>query len=734
MNKSLFYTLFICVFLLFSKQLLSQAHMDVSTKFFLNALKKEVPKRLTTDFITEYDITTFNDKYYVGALVKVNSMLSTSDLTSLGVIVSTQLNDLWTLRIPLDKVTELLSVEGIDFIEISSDLAPELDTSLASTRVDSVHQGLGGLDRAYFGSGVIIAVIDWGFDYTHPNFYDTTLTYMRLTRAWDQNKTQGTPPNGYSFGSEYVGASQLQAAQQDTLYVFGPGSHGTHVAGIAGGSGSGVINYGAAPDAELLLISLRRDAASLIDAFSYVTNYAASVNKPYVINMSFGSHLGPHDGSSLKNYGIDILNGPGKVFVGSAGNNGSNGFHLERDFTSTDDTLKTVVNFNNTIDDSFGQTLSMWGSANSSFSVSLMLVDNQNQTVYETPFYYSSEEPSLDEQMDFGGNELHIRMQSVSSHFLNNKPNIRMEVRNTTGYKTVLKVHSEDSHVHIWSNVRMNNRYTNWGVDLTSSYPGATAGNIAYGLGEPGGVGKNVITVGSYQAELILSGTNFLYGHLSGFTSRGPTVDGRTKPDVSSTGQNVLSSVNSFDETNATGFTAQTEFNGRTYGFKRFSGTSMSGPMVAGIVALMLESFPTMSATQAKQILKMTARLDTRTGDINPNEGTLDWGWGKANALAAILAAKTLSNIPDVKLVENNFVVYPNPSNTHVNIRFNEGASFSSPIELTVFSLEGRIVSEKELIPSAEMIVSTAEFPNGIYLFQFVVENSISITKVNVQH
>jgi hypothetical protein len=60
--------------------------------------------------------------------------------------------------------------------------------------------------------------------------------------------------------------------------------------------------------------------------------------------------LGPHDGTSLKNIGIDNLHGPGRIFVGSAGNNGNNNFHLDRNFNQNSDSLFTVVNFNNSIE------------------------------------------------------------------------------------------------------------------------------------------------------------------------------------------------------------------------------------------------------------------------------------------------------------------------------------------------------------------------------------------------
>jgi len=724
-------TFLFITFYLVAHSSFGQANYDVSTKFFLAELAKENVNRPSSNFITSYDLIKINGAYHIGALTKVNNMLSRSALADLGIIVSTELEDLWTMRIPLENIEAFLALEGIDFVEISSEISPDLDRALTSARVDSVHLGLGGLDQAYFGTGVVIAIIDWGFDYTHPNFYDTTLSYLRLSRAWDQNKLSGPAPAGYTFGTEYHGSEALLEAQEDTLYVFGPGSHGTHVAGIAGGSGSGVIDYGAAPDAELLFISLRRDAPSLIDAFSYVTNYAASVNKPYVVNMSFGSHLGPHDGTSLKNYGIDILNGPGKIFVGSAGNNGGNLFHLDRDFSENNDTLKTVVNFDTSHPESFGQTLTMWGSAYSDFSASLMLVDASNNIIYESPYYYSNLEPSLDEIIEFGDDTLHIKMQSIAQQFLNNKPNIRFEVKNQTAYKVVLRIHSEDSHVHLWNNVRLTTRYTNWGVSLTANYPDALGGNDSYGLGEPAGVGKNVITVASYVPELYTNDDNFLYGTISGFSSKGPTVDLRTKPDIASTGQNIMSSVNSFDPTNSSSIINPVEFSGRTYGFSRFSGTSMSGPMVAGIVALMLESFPTMSATQAKEILRMTARLDHRTGDIDPEVGTLNWGWGKANALAAILAAKTLSSIPEVELHETFFNVYPNPASDIVNIVINENNN-SKDINLIIVNMEGRMVKEVSFNTTTEMSVNINDLADGLYIFQLQVGNSFSMNKVKV--
>jgi len=711
----------------------AQVAMNTFAKDFQLELRNQIPDAPSQDVIDRYDLIQINGTYYIGVLALVDlQTISEMHLTNLGVINDTRLEQLWSFRVPLTAYFEFLETPGLNYIEIGEPIDPFLDKAILDARVDSVHQGLGDLTRAYSGKGVVVAVIDWGFDYTHPTFYDTSYNYLRIVRAWDQNKLSGPAPNGYHFGTEYIGKEALLQAGSDTNYVFGYSSHGTHVAGIAGGMGAGTPHGGAAWESDLIFISLRRDAPSLIDAFSYITNYAASVGKPYVVNMSFGSHLGPHDGTSLKNLGIDILHGPGKVFVGSAGNNGisSNNFHLDYDFSENPtDTLKTVVNFQNN-PDQFGQTLSMWGSAFSDFQIAVAVVDNSNTILYQTPFYLSSTEPWLNDTILYGANDdsLIIRIQSTAQHFLNNKPNIRLELKRTAAnHKVVLFATSTNSHLHMWNNVRMNNRYTNWGVALTSNYPNAVAGDNDYGLGEPAGVGKNVITVGSYRAELITGSGNILYGNISGFSSYGPTVDERVKPDISSTGQSVISSVNSFDITQ-NAFSTTVEFEGETYGFVPFSGTSMSGPMVAGIVALMLEANPSLSAVQAKDILKVTARLDNHTGPIDYATGHLQWGWGKANALAAVTAAETLANLPEITLKESLFNIFPNPAAHWVQVELIASSAEISDIQ--VVGMDGKVIPVPVDYNFSNATLHVSELPAGIYLIKVMSGNNFSMKRL----
>lgn len=723
--------LFLIIAFFSVNSLFSQAQLSVSTKFFLNDYQKELlnnqtDKRFSTSFVESYDLYQKREHYYIGALLMIDKdAFNKSDLEELEVVVSTQLSKMLSVRVPIQNLEALMFVPGIQYIETGETVSPDLEGSLYDTRADSVHAGLGGLEMPYDGEGVIIAIIDWGFDYTHPMFYDTSLTNLRISRAWDQNKMGGPPPEGYDFGTEYVGTNALLEAEQDTLYVFGSGSHGTHVGGIAGGGGAGELATGIAPGAELIFISLRRDAPSLTDAYNYVHNYAQSVNKRYVVNMSFGSHLGPHDGSSLKNMGISEHVHMGGVSVGSAGNNGDANFHLDRNFAETNDTMSTVINFQS-IPESFGTTLSMWGSAGSGFSVKLIAANNSMTSVnvfYETEFFNSNDEPSLDDTIIINGSErLIIRMQATAQTFFNNKPNIRMELRREGSFRVAMLVTSPNSHVHIWSNVRMNNRYTNWGVPLTNNfispeYPIAVQGDVDYGLGEPGGVGKDVITVASHIPDVLNPNTgNVISGNLSTFSSVGPTVDGRVKPDISGPGQNILSSVNSFDPSTANN-PIKVEFNGKEFPFDRFSGTSMSGPAVAGVVALMLQANDYLTAAQIKEVIKETARLDDRTGEIG-EEGHLRWGSGKINALAAIKIAEELPNFTSISVAPDNVKIYPNPTQQFINI---EGVSIAS---LKVFDMSGRLVLGAN---NKSNQVDVSILNAGMYLIQIATENNEAV-------
>lgn len=115
---------------------------------------------------------------------------------------------------------------------------------------------------------------------------------------------------------------------------------------------------------------------------------------------------------------------------------------------------------------------------------------------------------------------------------------------------------------------------------------------------------EGVISVGAVDSS----------GILAAFSSRGPTADGRIKPDVVGMGVAVRS-VNP-NSTNQ---------------YSRVNGTSFSTPLVAGTVALLLEAYPSWTPAHMQQVLHATAN-----GAEHPD--TL-FGYGVVRALNAVLTA-----------------------------------------------------------------------------------------------
>jgi subtilisin family serine protease len=107
---------------------------------------------------------------------------------------------------------------------------------------------------------------------------------------------------------------------------------------------------------------------------------------------------------------------------------------------------------------------------------------------------------------------------------------------------------------------------------------------------------------------------------IASFSSRGPsgcpgTVTEKIKPEVVGPGVEVYSTLNTGG-----------------YGSAGFSGTSMAGPHVSGIVALMREANPNLSVTAMKQTIMDTARDEGPVGEDNT------FGWGMPDAFAAVSA------------------------------------------------------------------------------------------------
>lgn len=659
---------------------------------------------------------------YANSFITGNQGFSMASIESLGVLPGRKSGNIYTALVPIHQLANVAKNTDVKFVAIGEKLSLLMDSARSQTNVNQVHQGIAPLTMPYTGKGVVVGLIDIGFDYTHPNFYDSTGTNnYRIKRVWQQFDNTGTPPTGYNYGTELTTHTAMMNAGTD----YTAHSHGSHTAGTAAGAGGypGSPYKGIAYESDLVLVggNIETDA-SVADAIQYIQDYAASVNKPCVINMSFGKQQGPHDGTSLFDQYMDSLNKPGNLLVSAAGNDGLNPLYLEHKFALTDTVIRTICAFNNSGNTNTGSgIIDIWGEPNQNFSVRLLLLNSTNFVFENGMAYKAPAALNLVDTIFFNGinNAIAACIISTGLDPLNNKPHARIEVFNAQpdgARKIVVEITGFNTTTKMWGNQRGHPFFTNGGY-LGNFKSGSTSSTASDG----GATGKSVITVGAYtskntwtslsnQQQIVLAVAKV--GDIAPFSSKGPTADGRTKPDITAPGNILASSVNSFDTSyNASsGRTAKAvEIGTNTWYYGMMEGTSMAAPMVTGIIALWMQKYPNLTRDQAIALMKGSAITDTFTGKI-PTTGSNTWGWGKINALSGLITV-TVENVPE-HIATN---IYPNPATNEVNIAFEQSVSNSVVV---LYDITGKVVYQKQLEQVAKghiEKINTDGLSGGVY-------------------
>jgi minor extracellular serine protease Vpr len=673
--------------------------------------------------LERFPIYNIHGYHYISLYGKTVPAPSWSQLQENGVLVGTDRNGIATIKVPLEILHETDLSAVYSYVEIPAKAHPDLKRAVADTKADSVQHGW-GLPEAFTGEDVLIGITDWGFDYTHPMFYDTLLQQTRILAAWDQYRQTGSTPSGYAYGVELDTPSELFAAGTDTANIYSYNTHGTHVGGIAGGSGAGTEYRGFAFESQFLFATFLIDAASVIDAFHWMKDKADAQEKRLVINMSWGLYyMGTLDGNSLLSQAIGSLADEGVVFVSSAGNNGDSDLHIKKVFDN--DSFTSRINFypSGVVANLWGQSVTMWGEQNQPFQVAVDVYYSNNTLQASSPLYSTEMNGYLDSMLIVnvtGTNDtIFFNVSAENENPLNNRPNMRLRVKSVPAYlRIILRSAATAGTVHYWNVAELTTGVGNMGYAFTSYGTNGIAGDSKYSIGEPT-CSPDVISVGAYSSGYFASNGTPLGGSQASFTSEGPLYTEVMKPDISAPGVNVASSISSFTDASYTPVTS-IEFNNTTYDFAKFSGTSMASPCVTGIVALMLDANPLLSPVQVKQIIKNTARLDNHTGAISA-PGHPRWGMGKINAYAAVIAA--LNTVSIEELQANEWVIaYPNPASSTVQILTPENQSFD---EITLISSDGKRIIQ----PLQENAFDCSGLQTGAYIIEGLVNGKTVRTR-----
>jgi subtilisin family serine protease len=716
-------TFFILLLVLFGFQATAQIQTVQNRKEWSDLLtiskSYSVNHQVVQSALDRFPIYRMHNNYYVSLYGTQQTSPSWQLLTEAGVLTGSVAGNIATIKVPLNILHTLDFSQVFSYLEIPAKVHPHLDRAVKDTHADSVQYGW-NLPEAFTGKDVFIGITDWGFDYTHPMFYDTLLQQSRVFAAWDQYKQTGDLPAGFSYGVEYNTPSEMIAAGSDTANIYSYHTHGSHVAGIAGGSGAGSVYRGFAFESEYLFATFLIDAASVIDAFNWMKNKAEAEGKRLVVNMSWGLYyMGTLDGNSLLSQAIAQLSDAGVVFVSSAGNNGNVNLHVKKVFAN--DSFSSHINFYdyNANENMWGQSITMWGEQGIPFSAGISVYNSSNTLLVSSPLYSTDLNSYLDSILISGNDTIFFNVAAESANPINNRANMRLRVKNTnTALKVVLNSAAASGTVHYWNVTELTTGVGNWGMPFVSFGANGVPGDSQYSIGEPT-CSPDVISVGAYTSGFFTPSGNPAGGTIASFTSTGPLYTEVMKPDISAPGVSVASSISSFTDASYTAV-ASVNFNGTDYDFGRFSGTSMASPCVAGIVALILDANPTLSPSQIKDILKTTARQDSHTGVITA-PGHPRWGMGKVNAYQAILLALNTMSVEELQQ-ENWILAFPNPATDVVELLIPENAHLTTVV---VTGMDGKLV----FVPLNDSKLDCSQLPSGTYIISAFLDGKTVHTR-----
>ena len=633
---------------------------------------------------------TIDGKVYISAFIRLNDNTNVSELEGKGVQVQEKFaKGLITALIPIDKIEEVASIANVRRVNVASQMQCFTNNARQKTNVDDVltHSAdaiSSGLQKKYDGSGVILGIIDNGIDFQHIAFKDKNGN-SRIKRAYVYNG---------SSAKEYTTISSNSPTTDNSSE-----DHGTHTSSTAGGS-SVIVNgntvtvtddhanatYGGmAPGADLYLAGIKGLGDTyLANAVNKMVTYADQQGKPLVVSNSWGSQLGPHDGTGDV---ADIYNSlfgdshPNRIALFAASNESGKskdgeggGYHVRGTATRSNPLgaiLRSAVYIDADGGDFYqGIIANAWARSSSVTKLAVKIIVLDANTGEEKTSVTMTSAGIVSGLSNYYSGTLTVYYDYVQSEktqvFLYSRDGIetKSETKTTqdgstyykSNYTLAIQVYpysgASSSVVDLWGGSE--GYFTN---HLTTDGYIWTAGSDDMSVSDEATI-ENVISVGAYVSSkkwTNYNGTSYIapnytlydIADFSSYATAAESPTGLQYPWITAPGARLISGVNHYHKASVddysyygSSFNKDLIVNSSQNPYAEMEGTSMATPTAAGIVALWMQASleenavkKNLTVNDVKNIMKETAIHDSYT-TTGPNAS--HFGNGKIDALAGI--------------------------------------------------------------------------------------------------
>lgn len=566
------------------------------------------------------------------------------------------------MRMPVTEVLNLRSYTSVKYVSLSRKLKPFMDKVRESIGVDKIFNYYG--QNTIQGDGVVVGVVDTGIDTSHEDF----ITYLGRTKVvylWDQTTNIGKSPSGFYYGSEYSSGD----IEKNFFLSTDHEGHGTHVSGIILGNGKKSFGKykGISVGSDLVFVKTDFSLAGILDGIDYIMNKAKNLGKPCVINLSLGSSIGSHDGKDIEgiilNDMINYYGRNGNIIVAAAGNSGSDKIH----FSNTIDTvgISAVIRVSSNLSSAFdyviadfwikyGGNIQVKVNSPSGYSTGWLSLSNG----YSESFSTSDGKFYISFVSNIYNGDLNLQIQFIDDV---NTPisqgNWNISFRSSSGNYLV----------HGW---------LDYSEGIFAYYYN---GDNSYSLSSPFLL-DDVIVVSAYTTKDTVWGVRFnelTNDNICFFSSKGPTRDGRQKPDIAAPGAFVFAPL------------SKQYYGGTFFDFDKnyvaMIGTSMATPVISGVVSLLLSINSNFTSYDVLNYLKTYS--DISVYDSNGSAWDESWGWGKVNIQKIVETLKK----PETLAWFNGNVIRLDAYNasTELNIRLN---GISDYVSVAIYDINGTLV------------------------------------------